>query len=97
MRVDIVKIPTGVTVIVAIPVQYHRRNPDRSGTERFDVVQLLLNALEVAPVDTLTGGSVVIPVRVIIGNISIEEPIGHDLVDALALPKVLGTRRPKED
>ena len=92
MRINRIKICAGVTVIFAAAVFDDGRNPDRRRAERPDVIQLLLDATEVAAVDARAAGGVVGAGGIVVGSVAIEEAVGENLVDALRLPETVGTR-----
>ena len=92
MRVHLVKITRIVAVKLAAHVQHHGRNPNCRGAERFDVIQFLLDALEVAAVNrcaAVTGG-IVIAIDIVIGRVAVIKTVGQQLVDALLLPETVG-------
>ena len=95
-RVDIVKIGRGIAVIikVAIGILQHRREPDRRGAQRFDVVELALDADPVAAMRLVAHRRICPAVEVIVGRVAVEKPVGDDLVDVLVAPKIrIGCRR----
>src|SRR5438105_3638978 len=89
MRSHAHEIAPCIAVVVAVSILYHRGNPDRGRTECLDVIELLFNALEIAPMHSLAGGSIVVSVGIIIGHVAIEKPISDDLINVLPLPQIL--------
>ena len=51
VRIHLVKIKSGIAMKLPPGVQHNRRNPDGRRAERLDVIQLLLDALEIAAVN----------------------------------------------
>ena len=96
MRSHTIKVASGIAVVIAIAILYHRRDPDRSCSQRLDVIQFLFDSLEVAAVYALAGRRVVIPVGIIIRHVAIEKAIGDDLVNTLPLPEILRIRASNE-
>src|ERR1039457_5075718 len=87
-----------VKVLPAVPmiggcsayVEYNRGNPDGGRAKRLDVIELVLDASEIAPVNSVVGhwriGRSVAGFDVVVRRIAVVVPIREDLVDVLVSP-----------
>ena len=89
MRIHREKIAAGIAVILAIAILHDGGNPDGCRAESFDVIQLLLDALEVAAVDTGATVRVERAGGIVIRRIAVLKTVGENLVDVLLLPETI--------
>jgi hypothetical protein len=65
-------------------------DPDRRRAKRFDIIQFLFDALEIAAVNGTAVGRVVIAIGIVVGGVPVEKAVGHDLINTLRLPEFVG-------
>ena len=91
VRVHGIKITAGIAVVFAAAIFHDGRNPDGGEAKRLDVIQLLFDAPEVATVNARAAAGVVGTGGVVVRAVAVEKAVGKNLVDALRLPRGVGS------